>query len=615
MKPVLTKMLKDGAKQEDVAKALQKAQKELVLGCQGCWESVKTDVLWVHAYVEAEKELLEAIERETGKASEISALCFLHKAAGIAVANDRAENFYGGTRKDEYGKDIHWGILVPQLMKIRKRERGRRWLTYVLAKQESPIVKIWQTPDGTLTSEPLLSVDQLYKCVFDEDNNNIYVHIGYPGRATKLASHVGPAGCYLLLKNQEAFEKLPPCLVLHLRAFVQTLVTAQLSVLATHLRRREASKVEELKKYKSMYNQLLSPLRSLTEAVHKTQEDAHEIAAIIHDPLDVLLGRQSAIAQLFIPHKVVEIPPLKESVEIAHNPSQYRNANHVAGVAALLLQQLIPQLARDLSANTSSELLKLMVGRLAEWSNDKTNAYFKFCVAFQGFLGTESWEIAGTRSVSNWSDAKTFLSADPNNVKTFAVEFLSSAKDRFFKLYKPDEADEALSWEVMRAYLCTINTTSMSFLAPSTELSTEVILPRRANPLNTHGHLVAFIGRVVAQHVAYNKLHANDITFSSCNDGVTTTFAVTSTQAWLSNREQFVRFLNEQIGHREDGIRAAREFGDFHRPFVDLIQRIPIGVHAAACGDESRVRLGIGELVFEFCACEFKMLTNGEVAP
>lgn len=597
VKPVLEVMLK-GARQEDVTAALQKAQKELVLGCKGCWASIEDDVLWVHAYVEAEKKLLEEIEREAGKASEISAMCFLHKAAGIAIADETAVAFYSD-------------VLIPTLEKP-ENKKPEKWLTYTVGENEAPIVKVWLNGDA-LVSAPALAVDPLYKCLFAPDRTDcVYVHIGYPGRATELASHVGPAGCYLLLKNHDAFGKIPPCLVFHLRSFVQTLATAQLSVLATHLRQREASKVEELKKYESMYNQLLSPLRSLTEAVRRTQEDAHEIAAIIHDPLDVLLGRQSAIAELFIQDNIVEVPPFGTEVKIAHNPSQYTNANDAAGVAAELLHRLIPKLAENLKATSSHELLRLMVNRLAKWSRDQTNAYSKFCVAFQRFLDPKSWELGeDVRNHSEWSELAECLRGD--RWRPVAIEFLSTAKERFFRLYKPDEADEALSWEVMRAYLCTIYATNGKFLSPPASLDIGEIAPEKANPLNTHGHLVAFIGRVIAQHVVHNELNADDINFWSCKKGVTTTFAVTSKEPWLSNCEQFVRFLKEQIGHREVGIRAVREFGDFKRPFVDLIQRIPVGVHAAACSDESSVRLGISKLVFEFCGHEFKMVTNGEV--
>lgn len=620
MKPVLEEMLKDGARQEDVAAALQKAQKELVLGCAGCWTNVREEVLWVHAYLEPEEKLHEKLKQMENP--DISALCFIYKAAGIAVNDDVAVNFYGGTKVTN-GQEEHWGDLVPKLMKISKD----KWLTLVLAKHEAPIFKLYLN-GSDLKAEPALVVDELYKCIFSEGREKCaYVHIGYPGRATLLRDHVGPAGCYLLLSDKSV--DVPPCLISHLRAFVQTLVTAQLSVLSRHLfkgeqlradqlaesHRRERSKVEELKKYHSMYNQLLRPLHSLTDAVRRTQEDAHEIAAIIHDPLDVLLGRQSAIAELFIEGKPVQLP-WSEVVRTGHQPTQY-TSDDAAGVAAELLHRLIPKLAENLGVNKSSEVFEKMVSRLKAWSVDSTNAYSEFCVAFERFLNTGSWNLESDPNETDsepWSKVHAALCG--KNAASVATDLLASAKERFFTLYKPDKAAEALSWEVMRAYLSAIKATNSKFLqTPFCEDDGDrMILAERANPLNTHGHLVAFIGRVVAQHLAHHGLRHDSLSFSCKEESGVTTFVVASSEFWLTKADEFVQFLNEQIWFRDSGVRAAREFGDLKRPFVDLIERVPFGVHAAACCADSSLRLGIGGLMFEFSDKEFKMVSKSEVA-
>ncbi len=622
VKPVLEEMLKEGAKQEDVAAALQKAQKGLVLGCEGCWTSIKNDVLWVHAYVEAEKKLLEEIERHV--APEISALCFLHKAAAIAddISDDEAVGFYGGTTRKEDGSEEHWGILVPKLMEIPEADRDIKWLTYILARQEPPIFKLWYDGSkGKLMSDPELDVDQLYECIFQDGRAECaYIHIGYPGRNTELAKHVGPAGCYLLLRNRRALDTVPACLVLHLRAFVQTLVTAQLAVLARHLHQRERSKVEELRKYHSMYNQLLSPLRSLTEAVRRTQEDAHEIAAIIHDPLDVLLGRQSAIAELFIQDTLVSVPLQEASVRVKHNPNEY-SLNDAASLAAELLHRLIPGVARDLRAQCATNTFKGMVARLADWEVDRTSGYSWFCAAFRQFLNSSSWNISCKSGHTNsWNGINTCLTSGcSETARITAIKFLESAKDRFFTLYKPDRAaEEALSWEVLRAYLSTIQVDDQDLLVPPEKLENEVVLPKGSNPLDTHGHVVAFVGRVVAQHLSYHRQKGNSVQLAFSNiqpsgHPCTTVFVVQSNKAWLPEHDKFSQFLTEQIGYRDRGVRAAREFGDLKRPFVDLIERVPLGVKATASSQDS-LQLCIGKLMFQFSGAAFKMISKCEVA-
>lgn len=604
--PVLDEMLKSDLKKEDVELALQKAQKKLVLGCEKCWPGVSENVIWVHAYVEAEKDLLEQIKSSEEKVAEISALCFLHKAAGIGVEDSVAVNFYGET-------------LVPKLMEISGEDlRKKKWLTHVLGERDEPFFKLWKNEDGSLTSDPPLDVDPLYGCVFDDWRSNcVYLHIGHPGRATKLADHVGPAGCYLLLKSRESLAKLPSCLVFHLRAFVQTLVTAQLWVLAKHLHLQERSKVAQLKKYESMYNDLLAPLRSLTEAVRRAQEDAHEIATIIHDPLDVLLGRQSSIAELFIQDNLVSCLPSGIEVKIAHQPSQYAPTGDTAsGVAAELLLRLIPELGKNkklVGAHNSSDVLIEMLSNLNEMANRREDPYYDFSRALRYFLDTDTWGKGLKGETSSWEHLLTIARSE-GKVRAVAIKILESAKKRFFTLYKPDQANEALSWEVMRAYLSTLKSPgSNRFIEiPRTLDSGSVVLAEGANPLCTHGHVVAFIGRIVAQHLAYNAQIADvELTFGCVkDDNGCVRFTVTSTTDWLPDACDFNIFLNKQIKYLVEGVRSIKEYGDFERPFVDLIPRVPRGVIPEAINEEGTISLRIESLSFSFRANEFCMYSK-----
>lgn len=622
VKPVLEVMLKEGATQEEVASALQTAQKELVLGCEGCWIDVRKNVLWVHAYLEPEAKVHEKLKRMGN--SDISALCFIYKPAGIAVEDDVAVNFYGGTKVTN-GQEEHWGVLVPKLANI----PNDKWLTTVLAKHEVPIFKLYLN-DGDLIAEPTLPVHEAYKCVFDGSEGRAhcaYVHIGYPGH-TSLLDHVGPAGCYLLLSNKSV--DVPRCLISHLRAFVQTLVTAQLSVLSKHLvkgeqlradqlaesHKKERSRVEELKKYESMYNQLLRPLRSLTERVRETQEDAHKIAAIIHDPLDVLLERQSAIAELFIKGEVVKVPPHNARVVIRHEPKDYTGKTGVAaGISAELLRRLIPELAEKLTAKTRSDAFREIVGRLKDWSERGENAYSDFCKAFRRFLNTESWDtslIEAGGHFKSWEGIWNALQV-PSQVDGIAIQFLDITKKRLFTLYKPSDATEALTWDVMRAYLCIIKVENGGFLKAPEQLGNGMILPRGANPLNTHGSLVAFIGRVVAQHLSHNK-GLKTLDFSLQMEGSVSHFVVTSTKQWVPDLKEFAQLLDEQIRNRDSRARSVREFGDREQPFVDLIERVPLEVKITANPCDSILCLCVGGLTFKFSDGYFTMVSKCEVA-
>lgn len=528
-----------------------------------------------------------------------------------------AVNFYGGT--SESGE--HWGTLVPELEKISGEDmRKKRWLTHVLGGRDEPFFKLWKNKDGSLTSEPHLDVDPLYGCVFDDGRSNcVYLHIGHPGRATKLAEHVGPAGCYILLNSHESLAKLPSCLVFHLRAFVQTLVTAQLWVLAKHLHEQECSKVAQLKKYESMYNSLLGPLRSLTEAVRRTQEDAHEIAAIIHDPLDVLLGRQSSIAELFIQDSVVSCTPKGFDVKVKHQPIQYSiKSKEASGVAAELFLRLIPNLVENDSvkdARSSCDVFRAILLVIEGMATSPTNPYNDFTKALRLFLDTKSWP-SPLNGLNTWNKIYKCATSSDDLTEAVAVKILESAKERFFTLYKPDQANDPLSWEVLRAYLSTLKPPgSKDFIKIGEDLDgASVVMVGGANPLNTHGHVVAFIGRVAAQHLSYNGQKGNNVEFNfniTQVDDKTVRFTVGSTVQWLPDIHEFRIFLEEQIGNALRGVRAVKENGDLRRPFVDLIQRVPKGVNLASTIEGNTLCLGIGSLSFFFCNNNFCMQSNG----
>lgn len=226
--------VRENVSHETIKERLQSAQEVLVRRvCKSCWPSGEREILWVHSYVELAKVLVQDLESIPGY---VSADWFLHRAAGIALPSNNPIDFYVNT-------------LIPLLNDealIPKNERQEKWLSDMLAKSTAPpIFRLWHQQDSLAWDPPIGDVHDLYKCLFrDGREAGLYLHIGDPGRGAM--SQIGAAGVYLFLRRREAYNELPRCLVFHLRAFVQTLVTAQILRAVYQIREHESRRAQQI---------------------------------------------------------------------------------------------------------------------------------------------------------------------------------------------------------------------------------------------------------------------------------------------------------------------------------------------------------------------------------
>lgn len=370
-----------------------------------------------------------------------------------------------------------------------------------------------------------------------------------------------------------------------------------LQVLAATLANETERKTLELEKYESMYHQLLRPLRNMTEAIRQSQADAHEIAAIIYDPMEVLLGCQPEIAQLYEENNYVRVPGRKK-VRVRHQPRDYTNAEDACGIAAELLRRLVPESTSRNGQNVRSPI-EAFTKAIDWYSSEAENveaSYYFFSLALSRFIGNNDWDARKTSAESNPIDA--------------AKDILNSLKLRLFTLYKPDEANNELLWEVMRAYLATIKCDD-DLLNPPQFAAGDPVLQKGTNPFSSHGHVVCFIGRVVAQHCSYHRSLNLTFNLDATTTG-TSILTIESTKEWIANDEigAFGAFLKAQISFSRQGVKAVQEFGDRKRPFVGLIERIPKttlddenSTNSEASG--GKLKISVGSLSFSFGGRKF----------
>lgn len=227
VKDVITAIANSNAdiSHEAIKVKLQHAQKTLVMRvCESCWREGKNEILWVHSYVEIAKVLEQALEEIPGH---VRADWFLHRAAGIALSDSEPVSFYD------------------QLIPLLPRDE-QLWLSNMLAKSTAPpLFRLWLEESSLVCAPDIGSVGDLYRHLFKNGREGgLYLHIGYPGRGAM--SRIGAAGSYLFLRTRDGYDSLPKCLLFHLQAFVQTLVTAQLWRAAEQIVKHERSRAQQI---------------------------------------------------------------------------------------------------------------------------------------------------------------------------------------------------------------------------------------------------------------------------------------------------------------------------------------------------------------------------------
>lgn len=261
------------ASREEQQACLQKAQEQLVRRvCRSCWPKGESEILWVQTYVEPEETLDDALKGTLD--GYVSDDWFLHRAAGIAMSGEEAVRFY----RDK---------LIPKLKDeslIQKWERPQKWISNLLTNEtSSPVVRFWLTSKGVQSDPSVGRLEKLYECLFEDGRAaGEYLHVAYPCRGTALSRHVGPAGSYLFLQNSGTFESpaWPKCLVFHLRAFVQALVTAQLWALSQHMLKDLRAASEPFALHEGHFRTFLHAAQEITRRVDTLSKDTSDLYAL-----------------------------------------------------------------------------------------------------------------------------------------------------------------------------------------------------------------------------------------------------------------------------------------------------------------------------------------------
>lgn len=376
-----------------------------------------------------------------------------------------------------------------------------------------------------------------------------------------------------------------------------------LQVLTARLMREAETKKHQLQKYESMYNQLLRPLSSLTEAIRKSQDEVHELMATIYDPLEVLLGRQHEIARFFednVPYDGLFNFTLRHAIEDYTLNEQY-------ALGAEVLHSILPYCLTDhgidnkfaFNTNISKEIFCTCIDWYDDQYGNPAKPYHNVSHTLLCFLGIDSW------------------SSLSNSQITITV-FLNSVKSRFFSTYKPEESNDAIQWEIMNDFLRSISYKNNFVKINSGIKKKNFIVPSSVNPFSSKGHLIAFIIRVVAQHVSHHS--SNDSEYKpifNCNlkKNTNTIFTIISNKKWFNDENDindFNKFLELLQENRKQKLRTTREVGNRRQPFVDLFERIPQPLEPLIMQNGALLTIKITKIAFEFNELEFQIISTDQ---
>ena len=251
----------------------------------------------MNAYVEIEEKFLAAIrdpKHKDGDDKDAISTRFLYRPAGF------------GAFSDEQAVWLHDKILLPKLddRSIIPKEQS---MTLLLASSERPIIfKAWKS-EGELASDwGSYRPHPAYNCLFEGREDGRYLQIGYPGQFTRLIDYVGPSGAYLFVRSETSAQKMPQCLMYHLRDFVQTLVTARLWAISDKLVQDQKELVEKLQvavgPFTMFHGHLLSiakAARDVTELVDNLDKDTSELEYLqsISRPIFETIDRSGKLRQ------------------------------------------------------------------------------------------------------------------------------------------------------------------------------------------------------------------------------------------------------------------------------------------------------------------------------
>ncbi|MCI0562945.1 MAG: hypothetical protein MN733_31090 [Nitrososphaera sp.] len=388
-------------------------------------------------------------------------------------------------------------------------------------------------------------------------------------------------GSYLCIKQESPFScacKFSPEILEWSDKLSQVMYLKARRKANQELSRALEDHLQQLDKYRRMYDLLSAPLMSLTNALKKTEQDSQELRAILYDPMDAIFSSQPLIAQLFDPRVQLQIPNNRQ-ISIEHQPTGY----DLSGAQWVLAAALARFMGKGLEGDTSSTAL------------DKVIDHYVKATVSEGAKKDPFNEMGGrlihVLQGNTWRSVKTQVS-NPDALYTY----LGRLKERFFTAYKPDEARRPLWWMVLSAFLSDVELTEIMvngkpFKGIIGDVKNKLlVVASRANPMATHGHLIEFLVGIIEQHKKSEpealKLIARivlcDCPIEEGGEDVdletpksVTLQIETSKDKWIDDPKKLCELLRKQISYRRLRVRPEGQHGDFYGPFVKLIQRMP----------------------------------------
>jgi len=363
-------------------------------------------------------------------------------------------------------------------------------------------------------------------------------------------------------------------LVREINTFVSSFRAGSLVVFPDEVKKYDEAK-QRAEKQAQMLDLLIRPLESLTKALAQTRADSQELRAILYEPWEAIFEAQPEIARLFDQREQLIVR--SRIIQIKHNPADY-DLEDAQFVFAEALRKFYGGREADVVCDydNGEKVLTIHVVALMSAFNNKNSSYHELAKGLCTVIGEQSWDNV------------------KNNIRDESKirGYLCNLKERFHKVYKPEEALKPLRWSILRAYLPDHNVPLKVKL--NKEICSDddpIFLLKGSNPLSTLGHLVEFIVSIVATHVCDNEDNRIDATIllkdcptSSQLDGnyldqdeaSEVVLIFNSNNEWVKDFERLHKLLSQkhlsELRYRDIG-----EYGDFHKPFVRLIQRIPGG--------------------------------------
>lgn len=330
------------------------------------------------------------------------------------------------------------------------------------------------------------------------------------------------------------------------------------------------SQNETLAHYKRMLDLLERPLRSLTEALGKTQRDAQELRAILYDPVEAIFSVHTQLADLFDDSKSIKNPD-GSTLTIEHQPTGYKLLTDAQWALAHALAR-----CRGGKINKTSKVpqsaLQDEVSFLKLALNSLEHPFHSYANALIEVLGVEK----------NCVD--TMVHAPLPKL----IDYLSTLKNCLFDPFKPGTGSNELLWGrlaiLLRPEVTRTLTTNLGH-----ELSEDNLLciaERTSSRLVTQAHLMKFVSGVVhgmAQQGSFPEVSINYIP-ADCveiepggsalilDQKKLKTITLRFTQSITASNDKWQRFV-ALVSDNSENANSDQALGNLTRPFVEFARR------------------------------------------